>query len=161
MKELYSLLSIQGVPSTAWHPQTDGQTKRANQEVEQYLRLFTNYHQDDWLDWIDIAEFTLNDRIHSAIKYSPFFLMYRFHPHNPSLASTPDISTSPDALQYVITLKDIRDQAKLNLEKASHMMKKYYDAHKSVAQVYNVGTKVWLEGTNITMLWPMKKFDDK
>jgi hypothetical protein len=94
-----------------------------NQEVEQYLRLFTNYHQDDWLDWIDIAEFTLNDHTYSAIKHSPFFLIYGFHPHNPSLAYTPNISTSPDALQYIIALKDIRKQAKLNLEKVSQMMK--------------------------------------
>jgi hypothetical protein len=161
MKELYSLLSIQGAPSIAWHPQTDGQTERVNQEVEQYLRLFANYHQDDWSDWIDIAEFTLNDRIHSAIKHSPFFLMHGFHPHNPSLARTLEVSTSPDALQYVIALKDIRNQAKLNLEKASHTMKKYYDTHKSEAWVYDIGSKVWLEGTNITTLWPMKKFDDK
>jgi Chromo (CHRromatin Organisation MOdifier) domain len=161
MKELYSLLSIQGAPSTAWHPQTDGQTERANQEVEQYLRLFTNYCQDNWSDWIDIAEFTLNDRIHSAIKHSPFFLMYGFHPHNPSLARTLDISISPDALQYIIALKDIHNQAKLNLEKASHTMKKYYDAYRSEARVYDIGSKVWLEGTNITTLWPMKKFDDK
>jgi Chromo (CHRromatin Organisation MOdifier) domain len=40
-------------------------------------------------------------------------------------------------------------------------MKKYYDAHKSEAWVYDIGSKVWLEGTNITTLWPMKKFDDK
>jgi hypothetical protein len=107
MKELYFLLSIQGAPSTVWHPQTDGQTEWANQEVEQYLRLFTNYHQDDWSDWIDIAEFTLNNQTHSTIKHSPFLLMYGFYPHNPSLACTLEISTTPDALQYVITLKDI------------------------------------------------------
>jgi transposase InsO family protein len=119
IKELYSLLSIQGASSTASHPQTDGQTEQVNQEVEQYLRLFTNYRQDDWSDWIDIAEFTLNDHIHSAIKHSPFFLMYGFHPHNPLLAHTLDTYTSPDTLQYVIALKDICKQAKLNLEKAS------------------------------------------
>jgi Chromo (CHRromatin Organisation MOdifier) domain len=87
--------------------------------------------------------------------------MYGFHPQNPSLARTPEISTSPDALEYVITLKDVRDQAKSNLEKASQMMKKYYDAHKSEARVYDIGSKVWLDGINITTLWPMKKFDDK
>jgi hypothetical protein len=68
--------------------------------------------------------------------------MYRFHPHNPSLTCTPDISTSLDALQYVIALKNIREQAKLNLEKASQIMKKYYDAHKGEARVYDIGTKV-------------------
>jgi Chromo (CHRromatin Organisation MOdifier) domain len=68
--------------------------------------------------------------------------MYGFHPHNPSLAHTPDISTSPDALQYVIMLKDIHKQAKSNLEKVSHTIKKYYDAYKSEAWVYDIGTKV-------------------
>jgi hypothetical protein len=87
--------------------------------------------------------------------------MYGFHPHNPSLAHTLEISTSPDALQYVIALKDIHDQAKLNLEKASYMMKKHYDLHKSEAQVYDISSKVWLEGMNIMMLQLMKKFDDK
>jgi hypothetical protein len=58
-------------------------------------------------------------------------------------------------------LKDIHKQAKLNLEKALQLMKKYYDAYKSEVWVYNIGTKVWLEGTNITMLQPMKKFNNK
>jgi hypothetical protein len=40
-------------------------------------------------------------------------------------------------------------------------MKKYYDAHKSEAWVYDIGTKIWLEGTNIMILQPMKKFNDK
>ena len=43
MKELYKLLDIQGNPSTAYHPQTDGQTERVNQELEQYLRLYVNH----------------------------------------------------------------------------------------------------------------------
>jgi Chromo (CHRromatin Organisation MOdifier) domain len=47
------------------------------------------------------------------------------------------------------------------LEKASYTIKKYYDTHKGEAWVYDIGTKVWLEGTNITMLWPIKKFNDK
>jgi Tfp pilus assembly protein PilF len=68
--------------------------------------------------------------------------MYGFHPQNPSLAHTPEISTSPDALQYVIMLKDVRKQAKLNLEKASQVMKRYYDTHKGEAWVYDIETKV-------------------
>lgn len=51
---------------TAFHPQTDGQTERWNQEVEQYLRAFTNYRQDDWAEYLPIAEFALNSREHSV-----------------------------------------------------------------------------------------------
>src|SRR5882724_7454957 len=52
---LSQLLGIKVATSTAYHPQTDGQTKRVNQEVEQFLWLFVNQHQDDWYDWLAIA----------------------------------------------------------------------------------------------------------
>ena len=48
MRELFAQLGISGNPSTAYHPQTDGQTERINQEIEHYLRVFANYHQTDW-----------------------------------------------------------------------------------------------------------------
>ena len=56
-KELYRLLDIRLSSSKAWHPQTDGQTKRINQELNQFLRLFVNEQQDDWYDLLPIAEF--------------------------------------------------------------------------------------------------------
>ena len=58
---LSKILRIKVAASTAYHPQTDGQTERVNQEVEQFLRLFVNQTQDDWYDWISIAEFTYNN----------------------------------------------------------------------------------------------------
>ena len=80
MKELYRLLGIEGTPSTAYHPQTNGQTEQINQEIEQYLRLFVNYRQSDWAEWLPIAEFALNDKVSSSTGYSPFFLNYGLHP---------------------------------------------------------------------------------
>ena len=74
MKEFYRLIGIEGTPSTAFHPQTNGQTEWFNQEIEQYLRLFVNYRQSDWAEWLSIAEFALNDKISSSTSYSPFFL---------------------------------------------------------------------------------------
>ena len=61
-KELYRLLKITGAPSTAYHPQTDGQTERVNQEVEIYLCAFINHHQDDWVDWLPAAVFSWNSK---------------------------------------------------------------------------------------------------
>ena len=57
MKELNRLLGIKTAASIAYHPQTDGQTERANQEIEQYLRVFVNHRQDDWAEWLPLAEF--------------------------------------------------------------------------------------------------------
>ena len=50
MRHLNNILGIKAAASTAYHPQTDGQTERANQEIEQYLRLFVNHRQDDWAE---------------------------------------------------------------------------------------------------------------
>ena len=69
-----NFMRIKVAASTAYHPQTDGQTKRVNQEVEQFLRLFVNQRQDDWYDWLSIAKFAYNDRVHTSTQTSPFML---------------------------------------------------------------------------------------
>ena len=56
MKELFRLLRIEAASSTAYHPQTDGQTERINQELEQYLRVFVREHQDDWYSLLPLAD---------------------------------------------------------------------------------------------------------
>ena len=74
MPGLSKILGIKIAASMAYHPQTDGQTKCVNQEVEQFLRLFVNQRQDDWYDWLSIAEFAYNDRVHASTQTSPFML---------------------------------------------------------------------------------------
>ena len=71
MRGLSEILGIKVAASMAYHPQTDGQTERVNQEVEQFLRLFVNQRQDDWYDWISIAKFAYNDRVHASTQASP------------------------------------------------------------------------------------------
>ncbi len=66
MKDLYDLLQIKANTSTAWHPQTDGQTEQVNQEVEKYLRIFVNHLQDDWVEWLSLTAFAHNNRTHPA-----------------------------------------------------------------------------------------------
>ena len=48
MKDLYQLLGIEDNPFTAYYPQIDGQTECINQEIEQYLRVYVNFRQNDW-----------------------------------------------------------------------------------------------------------------
>src|SRR5882724_6355918 len=74
MCSLSQLLKIRIAASTTYHPQTDGQTERVNQEVEQFLQLFVNQRQDDWDKWLSIAKFTYNNRVHTSMHSSPFML---------------------------------------------------------------------------------------
>ena len=64
-RELYHLLGIKLASSTAWHPQTDGQTEHVNQELDQYLWLFVNEWQDNWYDLLPMAEFQHNNHVYS------------------------------------------------------------------------------------------------
>ncbi len=80
MKELYKMLDIMLNASTAFHPQTDGQTEQVNQEIKKYLRIFVNYRQTNWSDWLLLAEFTHNNRVHSTTGKSPFMVLYGCNP---------------------------------------------------------------------------------
>src|SRR5260221_3120535 len=79
-RELAALLDIRLTPSTAYHPQTDRQTEQVNQEIEAYLRVFVSHCQDDWADWLPLAKFAYNNRIHSATCHTPFKLDSGQHP---------------------------------------------------------------------------------
>jgi predicted component of type VI protein secretion system len=81
MKELYRLLGIKLAATTAYHPQGNGQTERANQELEQYLHLFINQRQDDWVGLLLFAEFQYNNHIHSTTQQPPFLLDTSQMPH--------------------------------------------------------------------------------
>ena len=74
MRGLSEILGIKVAASMAYHLQTDGQTERVNQEVEQFLRFFVNQRQDNWYDWISIAKFAYNDQVHASTQASPFML---------------------------------------------------------------------------------------
>ena len=72
MRELNGILGIESKLPTAFHPQTDGQIERVNQELEQYLRMFTDHRQEQWPEWLGTAEFAYNNKAHSSTQMTPF-----------------------------------------------------------------------------------------
>ena len=80
MRETWNKLRIDQALSTAFHPQTDGETEWVNQEIEQFLRIFCNYQQDNWADLLPFAEFAHNVWSYSATSKSPFQIWYGFQP---------------------------------------------------------------------------------
>lgn len=78
--EVQKALRITSAPSTAYHPQTDGQTERTNQTLETYLRHFSSHRQDDWAEWLPVAEFCFNNSTSASTKLTPFFAWQGFHP---------------------------------------------------------------------------------
>jgi transposase InsO family protein len=78
--ELYKLLGITLALSTAYHPQTDGQTEHINQVLEGYLRTFISRQQDDWDGLLPMGEFFYNNTKHSSTQQTPFMVDTGRHP---------------------------------------------------------------------------------
>ena len=78
--QVMRLLDISQDVSTAYHPQTDGQTERVNQVLEQYLRTFWAWDQKEWLELLPYTEFCYNNTGYSATKVTPFYATFGYHP---------------------------------------------------------------------------------
>jgi len=125
MKELNNLLGIQTKLLTAYHPQTDGQTERINQELEQYLRVFIDHRQEQWPDWLGTVEFAYNNKIHTATKNSPFKVNYR---QDPRMGFEGRRKGKYEAAgKFVEKMRKIQKEAKVALGKAQEEMKKFAD----------------------------------
>lgn len=73
--------------STAYYSQTDGQTERVNQSLEQYLRCYVDYQKDNWATLLSTAEFAYNNAAHESTKNSPFFVELGRYPRTlPSIS---------------------------------------------------------------------------
>jgi hypothetical protein len=126
MKELYRLLGIEAASSTAYHPQTDRQTERVNQELEQFLQIFVRERQDNWYSLLPLAEFSYNNHVHSSTQHTPFLLdtgrhpQMGFEPHQP-------LSRVEVVNEFTDRMRDTLEEAKSALTKAKDDMARYYN----------------------------------
>jgi hypothetical protein len=81
-RALLDLCDIKGNRSTAFHPESDGQTERVNQTLEQYLRIYCDHHQDDWSQLLPLAEFVYNNAKSASTGMSPFYANHGYHPRH-------------------------------------------------------------------------------
>jgi len=152
MKELNNLLGIQMKLSTAYHPQTDGQTERVNQELEQYLRVFIDHRQEQWLYWLGTAEFAYNNKIHTATKVLPFKVNYG---QNPRMEFEGRRKGKYEAAgKFVEKMKKIQKKAKAALGKAQEEMRKFADRKREKGKEYRIGDLVLLSTKDLK--WQMK-----
>jgi hypothetical protein len=79
-KKLFARLSIILKHSSAYHSETNGQTERINAVFKQYLKTYMNFRQNNWVDWLPLAEFASNNAVSETTGFSPFFANYGFNP---------------------------------------------------------------------------------
>ena len=139
-KELDKMLGIEMKLSMAYHPQTDGQTERTNQELEQYLRMYVNHRQNNWSEWLATAEFAFNNKVYTVTKMSLFKVNYGREPRMDF-----DIrkkGKNEKAEEFVREMKERHEEARAALVKVQEEMKGQADRNRKEAEEYRVGDKV-------------------
>ena len=149
LRGLYEHLGIKPRFSTAFHPETDGQTERTNATLEAYLRMYTGFRQDDWEDYLDVAEFAYNNREHTSTGVSPFFANYGFHPVFTTVPTTLQPSSAADTLAS--RLSELHVELRATLGRSVEQYARFYDRKHGNDPAFNIGDKVWLESVNLTI----------
>jgi hypothetical protein len=141
-KELFKLQGTTLKFSSAYHPQTDGQTEIVNKMVEQYLRCFSGDKPKGWVKWLPLAEWWYNTNIHASTKLSPFESVYGYPAPKliPYTAGTTQIQEVENTLK---TRDDIIRILRANLQLAQDRMKKFADI-KRTERSFDVGDLVYL-----------------
>lgn len=154
---LFGLVGSELKFSTANHPQTDGQTERMNQLLEEYLRHYVTASQKNWLELLEPAQFCYNLHQSSATGMSPFELSMGFQPRTPNdVAVQRTGGNCPAAYRYARARTELLEEARDSLSKAVRRMKKYADAHRRPL-AFKVGDMVLLKLT--PQIW--KKISSK
>jgi len=142
MRELNGMLEIESKLSMAFHPQTDGQTERVNQELEQYLRMFINHRQEQWPEWLGTAEFAYNNKVHLSTQTTPFKANYGQDPRMGFEGRKK--GKYEGAKKFIEKMKEIQEKARAALGKAQEEIKKYTDKKRKEVDNYKVGDLVML-----------------
>ena len=138
--------------STAYHPQTDGETKHVNQELKTYLHIFCQNDLFSWSDHLPTAEFTYNHWPHSVTETSSFYLMYEHKPRPlPTIISKTHI---PAVESWIKELSEAGNKANTTHDLAWKAMK---DQNSGKFLPFSKGDKVWLEAHNLKCLYENHK----
>lgn len=148
--------------STAFHPQTDGQTERMNQTLEQYLRCYCVNEQDEWPSKLANAEFAVNNSVHHATRMSPFELLYGWSPEirTPAIRDELHEERVPAAAERAKHMRETHEKLAQIWQQAQDTQKKHQN-RKTKPMQFKVGDKVLLSTKNIRMAGVPKKLTPK
>ena len=141
-KELKSMLGIETKLLTAFYLQIDSQIERMSQELEQYLRSFIDHRQNDWSEWLALAEFVINKKIHSTTKVSLFRTNY-----GRELRMEVDLRRKgkiEKAIEFGKKMRKVQKKAEVVLTRVQKEIKRQVDRGRKKVEVQKVGNKIML-----------------
>ena len=145
--------------TSGYHPEGDGQTKRKNQTLEQYLHVYCNYQQDNWSGLLPLVEFAYNNAPSATTGVSPFFANKGYHPN---ITVHPECNiASSRAHDFAIDLDKLQSTLKAEISTAQQRYQKFADVRRSPAPDFKIGDKVFVKAQFFQTTWPSKKLSEK
>ena len=154
-KALFARLGTNLKMSTSHHPQTDGQTERANRTIEDMLRAFVSPYQQNWDEYLIAAEFAYNNTVQASTGFTPFYLNNGRHPHTPLSLALPESLPSPKdnnpaANSLIGKFQSSLARAKDALYRAQERQRKYANQSRRDAE-FKVGDHVLLSTQHLSL----------
>ena len=156
-KEWTQALNITQLLSTAYHQETDGQSERVVQILKQYLRAYLTFKQDNWCDYLALAEFAYNNAYHSSIGMSPFKALFGYDFSLFDDLNTEDIV--PSVGDKLHDLHKLHQQLQDAIKIAQSKYKEYADRKRKIAPLFKVNDLVWLSTSHLKSQRPSKSLD--
>src|SRR6202041_657685 len=145
--------------TSSYHPEGDGQTERTNQTLEQYLRMYCNYQQDNWKGLLLLAEFAFNNTLSATTGISPFFANKGYHPN---ITVHPELEvTSAKATEFAVNLNDLHQELRTQISKAQKCYQGPTDSCQSAAPDLKIGNFAFVKATFLRTTRPSKKLSEK
>ena len=152
-------------PSTAFHPETDGQTENANKVMKNYLRAFVNHAQNDWADLLPDAEFVANSHVNASTGMTPFFADHGYEPRSGSEPPNTYEGTGRAEVLHADELvrkhEEIREYLKEQLTWAQDDQAKYANRERQPHPEYKIGDKVYVNAKDFKLRRASKSLSSK
>jgi len=145
--------------TSGYHPEGDGQTERTNQTLEQYIRIYCNYQQDNWKELLPLAEFAYNNAPSATTGISPFFANKGYHP-NITVHPERELS-SARAKEFAVDLDELHQELRRKIAEAQKRYQGPADARRTPAPEFKVGDKVFVKAAHFRTTRPSKKLSEK
>ena len=145
--------------TSGYHPEGDGQTERVNQTLEQYLRTYCNYQQDNWSELLPLAKFAYNNAPSETTGVSPFFANKGYYPN---LAIHPEQDlVSSCAREYAVDLGELHEYLKTEMAEAQQRFRAAADTHRMPPPDFTLGERAYVKEKYFCTRRPTKKLAEK
>ncbi|KAK3518108.1 hypothetical protein QTP70_033325, partial [Hemibagrus guttatus] len=145
--------------SSGYHPQSNGQAERLNQEIGRFLRTYCSQEQRRWSEFLPWAEYAQNSLIHSSTGLTPFQCVLGYQP--PLFPWSGEPSDVLAVEEWYRLSQEVWERAHVRLQRAVRRQRIQADRRRRPHPSYRVGQKVWLSTRNLHLKLPCRKLNPK